>query len=126
MTLVGWYPPSNTSAKIFPGQSIKEQTIASFKTEMKALLDSTNFYLDIALSDHKAGKTNMEVAEKVKVKVLFFQNEIEKKSNEFYKDATDAGLNEQEYKQAFNEVKKYMEPIKQKYSELKADGVDFN
>jgi hypothetical protein len=126
MTLAGWYPPKNGSEKIFPGKAIKEQTAATFISEMKSLSDSANFYLDVALADHKAGKSNIEITQKVKSKVLFFQDEINKRSKAFYRDASDAGLSKEEYEQAFEKVKQYMQPIAEKYSQLKADSVDLN
>ncbi|KAF5041521.1 hypothetical protein DSECCO2_522150 [anaerobic digester metagenome] len=122
MTLLGWYPPKTADNSI--ESSTKEQAITTFKTEMKSLSDSANFYFDIAITEIEQGNDKNKVSDLVTPKILFFQNELDRKSRAFYQIATDAGLSKDEYEKVFEDLKLLFQPIADKNEKLKANGID--
>jgi hypothetical protein len=123
MTILGWYPPKTVENT--PTDSLtKEQAVTTFKIEMKSLCDSANFYFDIALTELEKGNDKKRVTELVTPKILFFQNELDKKSRAFQKVAADAGLNNEEYEKVFADLKQIVQPIMDKNEKLKANGIE--
>jgi hypothetical protein len=123
MTILGWYPPK-TVDKSPTDNATKEQTITTFKTEMKLLCDSANFYFDIAIVEFEKGNDKKVITEMVTPKILFYQNQLDIKSRAFQKVAADAGLNNEEYEKVFSDLKQIVQPIMNKNEKLKANGIE--
>lgn len=123
MTILGWYPPK-TVEKVSTDNASKEQAIMTFKTEMKLLCDSANFYFDIAITEFEKGNDKKAITEMVSPKILFFQNQLDTKSRAFQQVAVDAGLNNEEYEKVFADLKQIVQPIMDKNEKLKANGIE--
>jgi hypothetical protein len=123
MTMLGWYPPKTVEQNPIDNAT-KEQAITTFKTEMKTLCDSANFYFDLATTEFEKGTDKKVIIEMVSPKILFYQNQLDTKSRGFQKVAADAGLNNDEYEKVFSDLKQIVEPIMDKNEKLKANGIE--
>ena len=120
MTFLGWYPPKTGNNA---DNLIKEQAITTFKTEMKLLGDSANFYFDMAIFELEKGNDKEVISKMVSPKLHFFEEQIDTKTKAFYKTAMDAGLNDKEFGNVFSDIEQIFQPMMDKYEILKANGI---
>jgi len=102
----------------------KEQAITTFKTEMKALRDSANFYYDIALFELEKGTDKEVISEMISPKLQSFEEQISTKTRAFQEIATNAGLNKEEYETVFSDLQQFFQPIMDKFKILHTNGIE--
>ena len=102
----------------------KEKGIATFKKEIKVLCDSSEYYFDRGFALLESGKDPVEVSDSIKIKIKELEHLLDQRSRAFQLEHDSLGLTLDEYNQVFVELKESMEPMVEKYENLKSKGVN--
>jgi hypothetical protein len=122
MTAMGWYPAPQQD-NFVDNQESKEQGVQKFKNEIKVLCDSSNYYFDWGLDALENGQEPNEIGEKISPKLKNFESQLDAKTREFQKNASDLRLTENEYQKVFDDLSEYIEPMTEKHRQLREKGV---
>lgn len=123
MTAMGWYPPPHQD-NFVDNQKSKEQGIEEFKNEIKALCDTSNYYFDWGLDALENGQEPNEIGEKISPKLKSFASQLDSKTRQFQKTASDLGLTEIQYKKVFDDLTEHIQPMTEKHRQLKEKGIE--
>ena len=117
-----------TFAGLYPQEMQKEEkkvlTTQDFHSEFKILADSANYYFNLGIDEVKNGKSPSEVSSLIGPKLNNIKSKIDSKLQDFYNEAQNSGMNQDEYEKTFSELQEYITPLQNKTKELKDLGVE--
>lgn len=118
------HPPNNANNS--KAESLKEQKIQEFNTEINELIDSSEYYFDWGLNSLDNGMDKSEISSNISPSLKRLEMKIDKLSKGFHQVAVEIRLSDEENKKVFENLNKKFQPLFEKRQRLIEAGVSLN
>jgi hypothetical protein len=119
-TLIGWYPNKQVDIRLSD-----QELIAHFKKDVKASVDSGNFYFELAIKDFNNGMNKDSISNKYGPPLHRLEESISNRLALFAKQCKEQKIPVKEYDQAIKEVTPIANKVIAKYDYLAGKGIHF-
>ena len=128
MTLIGWYPApqEETTQTHTITQTQKNAKIKKFESEVKILIDSSNYYFVIGINALDLGKDSSEITNLISTPLKRLEDKIGERTMSFSETAYELQLTKNEVDSVFKNLGIHMESVQEKYNRLSEKGVKLN